>query len=435
MTVAAVVGAQWGDEGKGKVVDFLAEKADLVVRFNGGDNAGHTVEFSGRKFKMHAVPSGSFRDGKRVVIAAGCAVNPKTLVEELDMLARGGIKPRLLLDARAHAVTPYHVELDALQDARKGAGAVGTTKRGIGPCYADKALRIGLRFADFLDDSALRARISFLHALKVREMECVYGASFRRSEEDVFGEYSSYAARLKPFIGDACAEVNDAIAEGRNVLLEGAQGALLGLDHGLYPYCTSSDPTSGGAAAGAGIAPSRITEVLGVVKAYVSRVGEGPVPTEIGGAAATEIRDKGGEYGTTTGRPRRIGWLDLVALRHAHELNGFTSLAFTRIDTLSGIAPLKVCVAYELGGKALSRPPISAADLARCKPVYEEADGWEDLGGEGWREAARKGMGAMPKEAKEYVSRVVGHLGVPAAMVSVGPSREDTIIIKDVFAK
>ncbi|MDD5317786.1 MAG: adenylosuccinate synthase [Candidatus ainarchaeum sp.] len=435
MAVAAVIGAQWGDEGKGKIVDFLAGKADVVVRFNGGDNAGHTVMFGGKKFKMHALPSGCFHEKKQVVVGAGCAVNPKTLLEELGMLAKAGIRPNLLIDARAHVVLPYHLALDGAQEALKGSGAVGTTRRGIGPCYADKAARIGLRFADLLDKGRLEAKVRALHEIKAKELGKVYGAEFAQSEAQVFSELSGQADRLAGFVCDAILSVNESISKGKNVLLEGAQGSLLGIDSGFYPYCTSSNPTSGGASTGAGIAPSKITEVVGVLKAYVSRVGEGPLPTELPDGVGEAIRDKGNEFGTTTGRPRRIGWLDLPCLRQASEINGFTSLAFTRLDTLGGIPGLRICSAYKLGGKTLHRPPASSEALSDCKPVCEEIAGWEDLSPGEWRAVAGKGVGALPAQARAYVERVSSDLGVPASIVSVGPGREDTIIIKDVFAQ
>ena len=435
MVVVAVVGAQWGDEGKGKVVDVLAEKADMVVRFNGGDNAGHTVAFNGRTYKMHQLPSGAFHAGKRIVIGCGCVVNPKRLLEEIDSLEKEGIKPNLIIDGRAHVILPYHIALDGLEEKSKGRMAAGTTRRGIGPCYADKAARLGIRVADFLDERVLKEKLHLLHEIKVKTIERVYGEEFAQSEDEIIAAYTGYAERLRGFIGDGCAAVNEAVSEGRHVLLEGAQGTLLGIDSGVYPYGTSSNPTAGGASTGSGIAPGKIGEVIGVVKVYTSRVGGGPLPTEITDETAKRIRDKGGEYGTTTGRARRIGWLDLVALKYAHEVNGFTGLAFTRIDTLAGISPLKVCVAYELDGERIVRMPISAEELARCRPVYEELPGWSELKPEEWRGIAVRGMSEMPKEARDYIEMVSQFLGVPTYIVSVGASREDTITIKDVFAK
>ena len=435
MVVAVVVGAQWGDEGKGKIVDVLAEKADVVIRFNGGDNAGHTVAFKDKKYKMHQLPSGAFHSGKQVIIGCGCVVNPKTLLEELDLLEKDGIKPNLLIDARAHVILPYHIALDGLEEASKGRRAAGTTRRGIGPCYSDKAARLGMRFADFLDEKAFKEKLHLLHEIKVKMIKEVYGGEFAQSEEEIFAAYARYAERLRGFIGDGCAAANEAVRKNKHVLLEGAQGTLLSIDHGVYPYGTSSNPTSGGASTGSGIAPNMIKEVIGVIKAYTSRVGEGPLPTEITDETAKRIRDKGWEYGTTTGRPRRIGWLDLVALKYAHEINGFTGLAFTRIDTLAGISPLKVCVAYELDGKRITQMPISPEEIARCKPIYEELPGWSEMEPEEWRKISIRGMFALPNEARNYLKMVSEFLNVPIYMVSVGAGREDTIAIKDVFTK
>ncbi|VVC72180.1 Adenylosuccinate synthetase [uncultured archaeon] len=316
----------------------------------------------------------------------------------------------------------------------KGSAAVGTTKRGIGPCYEDKAARIGIRFSDLIDKKLLKAKIHALHEIKSKEILKVYGIDFKQSEAQVYAEASDNSDALKKIVCDGILSVNESISKGKHVLLEGAQGSLLGIDSGFYPYCTSSNPTSGGASAYSGIAPSKIREVVGVLKCYVSRVGEGPFPTELDDGVGEAIRDKGNEFGTTTGRPRRIGWLDLPCLRQASEINGFTSLAFTRLDTLAGIDPIKICVAYDLGGKKLHRPPASSEALSNCMPIYEEVPGWKYLPRKEWRNAAKKGVQALPPEAKAYVDRIVSDLKVPACIVSVGPGREDTIIIKDVFA-
>ncbi len=435
MVVAAVVGAQWGDEGKGKIVDLLAEKADVTVRFNGGDNAGHTVKFQDKTYKLHQMPSGAFYPGKKVIIGCGCVVNPKTLLEEIGIISNDGYAPNLIIDSRAHVVLPYHIALDGMEESKKGSRAAGTTKKGIGPCYSDKAARFGIRFADMLDKKILEEKIHTMHEIKTKTIEQVYGQKFAQGEDDVFEAYSGYADELAKYVADGCAAVNDAVNAKKNVLLEGAQGALLGIDQGLYPYGTSSNPTSGGASTGSGLAPNKLNEVIGIVKAYVSRVGSGPLPTELMDGTAQKIRDKGGEYGTTTGRPRRIGWLDVVALKYAHETNGFTGLAFTRIDTFAGVSPVKFCVAYELDGKKTTRMPVSAEELARCKPIYEEMPGWKDLKPAEWRRICVRGYFAVPDEPKNYMKRVSEYLGVPIYIVSVGPGREDTIVIKDVFAK
>lgn len=435
MAAAVVVGTQWGDEGKGKIVDVLAEKADVVVRFNGGDNAGHTVIVNKKTFKFHNMPSAVLHKEKKVVIGNGCVVNPKALLDEIEMLRKEGIEPNLLISAHAHVILPYHLALDGAEEARKGNLAAGTTRKGIGPCYSDKAARFGIRFADLLQPDALKAKLHTIHELKVAQIEKVYGQKFEQSEEQVLGEYSSYASQLSKFIGDAGEVVNSALAGRRAVLFEGAQGTMLDLDHGLYPYGTSSNTTAGGACTGAGVGPTKIREVVGVVKVYTSRVGMGPLPTEFDDEIAKGIRDKGGEYGTTTGRPRRIGWLDMPTLRHAYDVNGLTGLAFTRIDTLAGQKSVKLCVAYELDGKRTRRLPQSTEDFSRCKPVYEEMPGWKDMPAEEWRKVAIKGMFAVPEEAKNYIRAIGEALELPIYIVSVGPDRDSTIVLKDVFAK
>ena len=435
MAAAVVIGMQWGDEGKGKIVDALAEKADVVVRYNGGDNAGHTVIADKKTYKFHHMPSGALHKEKRVVIGNGCVVNPKALLEEIEMLRKDGIEPNLLISAHAHAILPYHLALDGAEEARKGNLAAGTTMRGIGPCYSDKAARFGIRYGDLLNKETFKAKLHTMHELKTAILEKVYGKKFEQSEEQVFTEYSGYTDQLSKFIGDAGEAVNSAIREKRNVLLEGAQGTMLDIDHGLYPYGTSSNPTAGGACTGAGVGPTKIREVVGVIKVYTSRVGTGPLPTEFDDEIAKGIRDKGGEYGTTTGRPRRIGWIDLPALRLAADVNGATGLAFTRIDTFAGLDKVKLCVAYELDGKKILLPPQTFEELARCKPVYEEMPGWADMSPEEWKRVAVKGMFAAPDEAKNYLRVISEALNLPAYIISVGPERERTIVLKDVFAK
>ncbi len=433
MAGVIIVGAQWGDEGKGKIVDLLAEKADVTVRFNGGDNAGHTVIAGEKTFKFRNMPSGVLYPQKRVVIGNGCVINPKTLLSEIDALRREKIEPNLLISAHAHIILPYHIALDGAEEERKGKLAAGTTKKGIGPCYSDKAARFGLRFADLLDKAAFKAKLHTIHELKVAQIEKIYGKTFAQSEQEILAEYSGYADQLAKFIGDAGGAVNDAMAQRKNILFEGAQGTLLDIDHGVYPYGTSSNTTAGGACTGAGVGPNKISEVVGVVKVYTSRVGTGPLPTEISGDIADKVRDKGNEYGTNTGRARRIGWLDVVALKYARDVNGLTGLAFTRIDTLAGVSPVKLCVAYELDGEKITTMPQTAEELARCTPVYEEMPGWAEAPPAEWRKTAIRGMFAVPEEAKNYMRRISEYLNVPICIVSIGAGREDTIVIKDVF--
>ena len=435
MPIAVVVGAQWGDEGKGKIVDYYASHADLVVRFNGGANAGHTVVFEGKKYKFNLIPSGILYSQKTNIIGNGMVIDPKKLIDEIETLEKGGHKPNLAISPRVHVVMPYHFVLDAAEEARKGGLAAGTTKRGIGPCYADKAARFGIRVSELMDANLFREKLHTMHQLECRIIEGVYGQVFKQTEDEVYSQYSGYAARLAPFVKDTNEIIHSAIAKNKRILLEGAQATMLDIDHGMYPFGTSSSTTAGGACTGSGIGPTAINEVVGVVKVYTSRVGSGPVPTELNDATANYIRDKGGEYGTTTGRPRRIGWLDLVTVRYSVQVNGFTGLAFTRLDTLSGVEKIKVCTHYTLDGKKTTSMPASHKDFARCKPVYREFKGWKDAGEKEWRAMAKKGFKALPKEAQSYLTFISKTVCVPIYIVVVGPCREDTIVLKDVFKR
>lgn len=435
MPVVVVVGAQWGDEGKGKVVDYLASRADIVIRYNGGANAGHTIVHNGKKFAFHHIPSGILYPKTANIIGNGVVIDPKKLLEELQKLKDSGIKPNLFISPRAHVVLPYHFVLDGAEEAKKGGLAAGTTKRGIGPCYADKAARFGIRVSEFLDPQMFREKLSTLHLIESRMIEGVYGLHFARTMEDVYQEYSKYAHELRPYVAETNEMTHAAIAKGKKILLEGAQATMLDIDHGLYPFGTSSNTTAGGACTGSGIGPTFIDEVIGVVKVYTSRVGAGPVPTEISDSTADSIRNKGGEFGTTTGRPRRMGWLDMVTLRHAAQVNGLTGLAFTRLDTLSGIPKVKVCTHYILDGKKVFSQPASISQYSRCKPVYREFAGWIDLGPAGWKAAAKKGFSSLPKSAQAYLKFISKSLGVPIYFVGVGASRDEAIVLKDVFKR
>ncbi len=435
MAVTVVVGTQWGDEGKGKIVDFYAEQSDLVIRFCGGANAGHTIVSGGKKFKFHHIPSGILYPGKINIIGNGTVIDPKKLLEEIDGIKAAGYKPNLAISPRAHVVLPYHFLLDGAEEERKGGLAAGTTKRGIGPCYSDKAARFGIRIGELLDPEYFKQKLHTMHALKEKLITGVYGLKLEKSEQQIFDEYTAYAQKLLPYIKDTTEITADALAKNKKILLEGAQATMLDIDHGMYPFGTSSNTTAGGACTGAGIGPTAIDEVVGVVKCYTSRVGSGPLPTELFDAVGDSIREKGGEYGTTTGRPRRIGWLDLTTLRYATLVNGLTGLAFTRLDTLSGQKTAKICTHYELNGKKLSMPPASYKDIGKCKPIYKEFAGWEDLGDAGWAAAAKKGFESLPKEAKAYLKFVSSETGVPIYAVGVGPGRESTIVLKDVFKR
>ena len=435
MPVAVVVGTQWGDEGKGKVVDFYASKADVIIRFNGGANAGHTIVLQGRKFKFHHIPSGILYASKTNIIGNGLVVDPKKLLEEIASVKSAGFRPNLVISPRAHVVLPYHFVLDGAEEEKKGAMAAGTTRRGIGPCYSDKAARFGIRIGDLVQPAVFRDRLHTLHALKTRLIRDVYGIDFPQSEDEIYSQYALYAKQLAPFVKDTTSIISSSLSKRKKILLEGAQATMLDIDHGMYPFGTSSSTTAGGACTGSGIGPTAIDEVVGVVKVYTSRVGSGPLPTELLDSTGNAIRDKGGEYGTTTGRPRRIGWLDLVTLRYAAQVNGLTGLAFTRLDTLSGLEKVKACTHYVLGGKKLLFPPVSASELGKCRPVYREFAGWKDVGEAGWRRIAKKGYKALPREARAYLSFISKSVGVPIYFVGVGAGREDTIVLKDVFRK
>jgi len=430
--VVTVLGSQWGDEGKGKIVDYLASNADVVIRFNGGNNAGHSIEFDGKKYALHMLPAGTLHPGKLSIIGCGCIVNLPALIEEMKQLDG---KPNLIIDQRAHLILPYHLELDGIEESvrQKDGTFVGTTKKGIGPCYADKAARFGIRAEDLLDKAKLKVKIHKIHDIKTRTMKLIYGKEFSRTEEDVYNELCKAADVLGPMVGDGIEAANNALRDGKKILLEGAQGALLSLDVGTYPYVSSSNPTSSGASAGSGIAPTKLKAVVGVVKAYASRVAPGPFPTEMEASVAEPLREKGHEYGATTGRARRLGWLDLVSLKFSSEVNGFTGLAVTRVDTLEGVPELKVGVGYTLDGKSISLPPTSDEEFTRCVPVYKTFKGWAPLPTATWQ--AMKKFSDLPVEAQTYLNFISSSLGVPISHVGIGPRREDVIVIKDVFAK
>jgi len=404
-----IVGAQWGDEGKGKIVDLLAQKSDIVCRYQGGPNAGHTVIFDGETFKIRQIPTGIL-SGKIAILGAGCVVDPEVLVAELDAY---GDRGTFYVSGNAHLIMPWHLAIDRASERRLGDLQIGTTKRGIGPAYADKASRIGIRVQDVLDAKILRQKIEVALAEKNVWLERVYEAETFELE-DVASRYESYAQRLRPYVADTSLLVDRALRNGRNVLFEGAQGTLLDLDHGTYPFVTSSNPVAGSAATGTGIGPNRLDRIIGVAKAYVTRVGEGPFPSEIESPQQEQVRDLGGEFGTVTGRDRRCGWLDLVALRYAVRLNGITSLALTKLDVLSAFAEIPVCVRYLLpDGTETPDFPAHQSDFHHCRPVFETLRGWEsELDDE------------LPAAARAYVEFVERELDVPVQLVGTGAERE-----------
>jgi adenylosuccinate synthase len=417
-----IVGAQWGDEGKGKLTDLLAERADVVVRFQGGNNAGHTIVRDGEEFKFHLIPSGILYPGKICVVGNGVVVDPGVLIGELDGLRRRGIDPGgLRISANAHLIMPYHVMLDTAGEAKLGKLEIGTTKRGIGPCYADKAARLGIRVQDLLDPKILRKKI--MAALEPKQQ--MLRPFVRDPKLDLHAmteEYLRYGHRIEPFIADTSHLCWEALDAGRTVIFEGAQGTLLDLDHGTYPFVTSSNPIAGAACVGAGVGPGDIDEVWGVAKAYTTRVGAGPFPTELDDELGAHIRERGGERGTTTGRDRRAGWLDLVALRYAVRLNRLSALAVTKLDVLAGIDPLRVSVRYRSSeGALLDELPYHQSVLHAAKAEYEELPGFEREIGDCRRAAD------LPREARDYLDFVAEHAGAPIRLVGVGPGREQVI--------
>jgi adenylosuccinate synthase len=421
-----IVGAQWGDEGKGKIVDLLADASDVVCRYQGGPNAGHTIVRDGETFKLHHVPSGILCDGKLCVIGAGCVVDPGLLVRELDELeARGVATEGLRLSGNAHLIMPWHVAMDSASERRLGKLQIGTTRRGIGPAYADKLARLGIRVQDILDPKILRQKFETALAEKNRVLERVYGVPALEVEE-LAERMEGHAVRLRPFVADTSLLVDRALRAGRSILLEGAQGTLLDVDHGTYPFVTSSNPTAGAAATGIGIGPTRIDQVLGVAKAYVTRVGEGPFPTEIEGDAQARVRELGAEYGTTTGRERRCGWLDLVALRFAARVNGLTSLALTKLDVLSEFDEIPVCVRYRLpNGDESDEFPAHQSDFHHAQPVYETLPGWrQPLDGVADVEG-------LPAAARRYVEFVEAALELEVSMIGTGAERERVIMTRE----
>ncbi len=424
MPAIAVIGAQWGDEGKGKIVDLLADKVKVVVRFSGGNNAGHTVINQLGEFGMHLVPSGIFHSGVTCIIGNGVVIDPAVLLGELDGLKQRGVSAdNLQISDRAHLIMPYHILLDGLEEESRGSSAIGTTRRGIGPAFADKTSRIGIRVCDLLDKEVFRERLTPVLDYKNKLLTKMYNAQPLDFEE-LYRTYCEYGERVAPFVSDTGVTISEALDRGEWVLLEGAQGTMLDLDFGTYPYVTSA--IAGGVSLGIGMGPSRIEQVIGVFKAYTTRVGSGPIPTELHDECGNYIREKAHEYGTTTGRPRRCGWFDAVICRFTAEVNGFTSAAVTRFDILDDFATLKICTAYKVNGKTYTRPPASAALLEKCEPVYEELPGWQCPTSEIRR------FEDLPPQAKAYVHRLEELVGCPASIISVGPGREQTIMVKPV---
>lgn len=429
MSTLVVIGVQWGDEGKGKVVDLLAREADIIVRFQGGSNAGHTLVVGGKKTIVRLIPSGVLHDGKVCVIGNGVVVDPETLAEELDTLQQQGCltDPALLkISETAHLIMPYHKAIDLARERLRGEARLGTTGRGIGPTYEDKMARVGIRFVDLLDEQVFREKLT--HNLK--EKNLYLGTILHEpalDSQSIFESYCRLRDRLAPHVTNTSRYLHDEISRGRKVLFEGAQGMMLDVDHGTYPYVTSSNTVAGAVCTGAGIAPQQIHNVIGISKAYTTRVGSGPFPTELLGAEGEKLRRDGGEFGTVTGRPRRCGWFDAVVARTAARLNGVNSFALTKIDVLSGFSTLRICTAYEYKGQRLDEVPANARILEQLTPVYEDLPGWSE------RLTDVRSLDALPLNARRYVERVEQLVNVPVKMISVGAGREETILIRPTF--
>lgn len=427
MSSVVVVGTQWGDEGKGKITDFLSENAEVIARYQGGNNAGHTIKFNGETYKLHLIPSGIFYKDKVCVIGNGMVVDPKALVQELKGLhERGVTTDNLRISNRAHVILPYHLKLDEVEEARKGDNKIGTTKKGIGPAYMDKAGRVGIRMADLLDREVFEEKLTRNLEEKNRLFEKMYEVEGFKVE-DILDEYYEYGQQIAQYVCDTSVVLNDALDSDKRVLFEGAQGVMLDIDQGTYPFVTSSNPVAGGVTIGTGVGPNKIKHVVGVSKAYTSRVGDGPFPTELHDEIGHQIREVGREYGTTTGRPRRVGWFDSVVVRHARRVSGLTDLCLNSIDVLTGIETLKICVAYRYNGEVIDEYPASLKILSQCEPVYEELPGWtEDI-------TSVKTLDELPENARLYVERVSELTGIPLCTFSVGPDRNQTNVIRSLY--
>jgi adenylosuccinate synthase len=427
MPAVAVIGAQWGDEGKGKIVDVIAEKANMVVRYSGGSNAGHTVINAMGTFKMHLIPAGIFHSDVICIISNGVVLDTDVILQEIDELKSKGVPvSHLFISDRAHLIMPYHILLDGLEEEARGKDAIGTTKKGIGPAYMDKVGRSGIRAGDLLDKKNFKERLALILKEKNRLLTKLYDVKPLDLEE-VYKKYCNYGDKLAPFLNETDVMIAEAIEQKKNVVLEGAQGSLLDIDFGTYPFVTSSSTIAGGACAGLGLSPLKLDGIIGVFKAYCTRVGGGPMPTELLDEVGEKIRQHAREWGATTGRPRRCGWFDAVVGRFSVRINGFTSIAITRLDILSILPSIKVCTSYKLDGKTIKNPPSSVAKLARCEPVYEELPGWGvDITG------VRR-LQDLPVNARNYVRRVEDLLNCPASIVSVGERREQTIMVKEPF--
>lgn len=422
MAGVVVVGSQWGDEGKGKITDYLSQKADYVVRYQGGNNAGHTIEFNHQKFALRLIPSGIF-SGNTVVLGNGMVINPKALLEEIEYLKQANIDTsNILISDRAHVILPYHLQIDELQEKYRGNKNIGTTKKGIGPCYVDKYARIGIRMGELMDEELFKERLLEVVALKQKEYPEIIC-----NVDEIFNEYKEYARCIKPMVCDTALLLDEALMNNKKVLFEGAQGTMLDIDYGTYPYVTSSHPGANGVSEGTGIGPTMINEAVGIVKAYTTRVGSGAFPTEIEGEMADHIRTVGHEYGTVTKRPRRIGWFDSVVVNQSRRMSGLTGISLMLLDVLTGIDTLYIGIGYMLDGKRIQALPSTIKELQRVEPIYEKVPGWhEDI-------TQVTSFEELPENCKKYLKRIEELINCPIVMFSVGPDRTQTIVLKEVF--
>jgi len=419
MAVNLVVGTQWGDEGKGKIVDYFSKDADYVVRFQGGNNAGHTIKVEDQVYKLHITPSGVIQ-GKIGVIGNGCVIDPDVLIKEIDELTKRGIKPKVLISDRANIIMPYHKILDGAEEKFLGNKKIGTTKRGIGPCYSDKISRNGIRAIDIIDRETLSKKLDTILAIKRRIFDA-YKIDEKLDKKEILETYSYFGEQLRNLITTTHVELNMAINSGKNILLEGAQGTMLDVEYGTYPYSTSSHTVAGGASTGTGIGPKHIDDIIGIVKAYTTRVGEGPMPTELFDEEGKHLSEKGREIGTTTSRPRRCGWLDLIVVKHSCMISGITKLAITKLDVLEGLKKVKICTGYRLNGKKIDFFPANIEQVSRCEPIYEEFDGWNKINANSMK------LADLPENAQTYLKLIEKELRTPIALVSIGPGRKETI--------
>ena len=422
--ITTIVGAQWGDEGKGKITDFFASESDYVVRFHGGNNAGHTVIVNGKTFKLHLIPSGVIYGEPLSVIGNGVVVDPKALINEIGYLKNKGIEPKLMVSDRAHVIMPYHIALDGALSNHQEDLAAGSTNRGIAPVYADKMYRNGIRMIDLLEPDVFNEKLSKGYNFNKGLIENALGRSLDYTKKEIYKTYIEYGKILKPYISDVSVELFEAYNKGKNILFEGAQGMSLDVDHGIYPYTTSSNTAAGHVSIGTGVSFKSVNRTIGVVKAYLSRVGESPLPTELKDKTADYIRESGGEYGTTTGRPRRIGWLDLVQVRQAVRVNGLTEIALTKLDVLNNIDELMICNSYKIDDREIYEIPASLSEYRITKPVYQKLKGWKYIPDNIWD----KGFSKLPREIKEYISFIEERVNCNVTIVSVGPQRHETII-------